>query len=170
MPILQSRSGSVNQLNPILDTHFRASRSGHGEELGSNTTRFARVMAAERDEARGERPEAWHRHDAGSSTLRIARCGATPKGQGDISRMAALLDCPIAPLSGALAPCPARNLPLSRVQTWPCSTLGASRARVCKGYKRVFFCRIFWLLSGGRRGRRAGIALGTVDAIEKQAG
>src|SRR3954468_23270258 len=94
---------------------------------------FARVMAAERDEARGERPEAWHRHDAGSSTLRIARCAATPKGQGDISRMAALLDCRVAPLPGALAPCPARNLPLSRVQTWSCSTLSSRELRLMPG-------------------------------------
>ena len=38
-------------------------------------------MVAERLEAGGERPEAWQRHDAGSSTLRVARCAATPKGR-----------------------------------------------------------------------------------------
>lgn len=39
--------------------------------------------------------------------------------------MAALLDCGIALLSRALAPCPARNLPLSRAQSWSASTLVA---------------------------------------------
>ena len=44
-----------------------------------------------------------------------------PEGQGEIWRMAALLDWQIAPLSAALAHCPAPNLPLSRphkVQVW----------------------------------------------------
>lgn len=85
---------------------------------GSEPTMFTRVMVTERDEARGKRPEAWQRHVEESLTLRIARCGTTPKGQGEITRMAALLDCRVVRLPGALAPCPARNFPLSRVQTW----------------------------------------------------
>src|SRR5436305_1944363 len=41
--------------------------------IGSEPASFARVKGAERDEARGERPEARHRHDPGSLTLRAAR-------------------------------------------------------------------------------------------------
>src|SRR5215210_4488286 len=66
-----------------------------------------------------------------ATTKGVRRCGSPGvppprKGQGDISRMAALLDCGIALLSRALAPCPERSLPLSRAQSRSVSTLSSA--------------------------------------------